>query len=79
MRKKLSGDEIIALIDSFQTQVVPWCEENGFSLHRAFEESRQSEQEKYYVLSTLWGTPFGREYLRCYFRSKGGVLKKNKE
>lgn len=66
---KKSVKEIADLLDYFRNIVAPWCKENGYSLHDAFEESRENDRPKYQILSALWSCYIGREYLRSYFRS----------
>lgn len=79
MRKKVDPDQFAQLMDDFEKIVLPWCEENELSLHRAFELSREADPEKYKVLSGLWGTLPGRSYLRSLFRSRGGTLRKGQK
>ena len=75
MRKKVDPDEFAKLLDAFNETIVPWCKENNFSLHQAFEMSRASFPEKHHVLRNLWATEPGRAYLNSYFESRGGRLK----
>ena len=72
--KKISTEEHMRLLDFFLEQIEPWCRENNFSLHQAFEVSREQDKEKYQVLSDLWHTPAGKAYLQSSFR--GGKLRK---
>lgn len=79
MQKKLSSEELKSLLDELNNTVIPWCEENELSLHRAFELSRETDPEKYEVLSRLWSTQFGKEYLRSCFQKHGGILHTKEE
>ena len=67
--------EMRKLMEEFHCTVEPWCEENEFSLHQAFEISRESQPEFHRILSGLWSTTAGKEYLRSLFSSQGGVLR----
>ena len=68
-------DKMRELLDEFHGIVKPWCEENELSLHQAFEISRASQPEIHRILSCLWSTTAGKEYLRSLFSSQGGVLR----
>ena len=72
-KKKINADEAMRLQDDFENIVVPWGRKNKLSLHQAFEKSRSNDIEKYKILSDLWSTYFGKEYLRSAF--SGGKLK----
>lgn len=71
--KKISAEEHMKLLDFFLEHIAPWCRENQYSLHQAFEASRKQDKEKYQVLSDLWHTPSGKAYLKSAFR--GGRLR----
>ena len=73
--RPVDPDKMLELMEKFHRIVEPWCETNEFSLHRAFEVSRESEPEIYHILSELWRTTSGKEYLRSLFSSRGGVLR----
>ncbi len=66
------------LCDDFDRIVEPWCEKNQYSLHEAFENSRKRYLKNYKILSDLWSTYFGKEYLRSVFHSRCGRLRKQK-
>ena len=70
------NEKLTRNLEYFNNIIVPWCEENNYSLHNAFENSRNTDEEKYNVLSELWKYPIGKEYLRSFFRQRGWVLKK---
>ena len=44
---KINAEEMLHLINAFNEIIIPWCEENKLSLHKAFEISRESDIEKY--------------------------------
>jgi hypothetical protein len=83
MRKKISVEQLKELLNGFNSLVVPWCEDNGYSLHKAFEACREGEAEddkqRYYILSELWSCQFGKLYLKDYFRTRGGILRKKEK
>lgn len=72
---KLAAEELAKLLGVFKEQIEPWCRENNFSLHQAFEISREQDKEKYRVLNKLWYTKTGRNFLRSAF--KDGSLSQN--
>lgn len=76
--RKISVSRAMYLQDFFNRKIECWCRENNYSLHEAFEVSRKEKSEYYIILSELWSTYFGREYLRSVFRYNGGRLRKKK-
>jgi hypothetical protein len=72
MAKKITAERLRQLLEEFNQTILPWCEENELSLHEAFERSRETDQEKYKVLSEIWGTYAGKMYLRSLFKERGG-------
>lgn len=76
MKRKLPTNELREATHYFIAIIKPWCIENNYTLHQAFEISRENDDEKYQALSKLWSTPFGKEYLKSAFR--GGRIKKEK-
>lgn len=74
IRRKADPQELRSLLEEFEQTVAPWCRENGYSLHQAFEVSREQDPEKLRVLNGLWSTEAGKSYLRSLFRMKGGHL-----
>lgn len=72
--KKLPTKVLYDLCDQFRKEIVPLCIENNFSLHQAFDYTRRHDEHKHKILSQLWSTYFGKEYLRSCFR--GGRISK---
>lgn len=72
--RRIEPNEMAQLLDAFKQQVLPWCENNEFSLHEAFKRSRDADPEKHTILSRLWHTKQGRAYLSSVFQSKDGRL-----
>lgn len=66
---RISVEETANLLDDFRNIVAPWCKKNGYSLHDAFEVSRESDKPKYEILIRLWSFYVGKSYLRSYFRT----------
>lgn len=75
-RKKVSSERMHELLDEFKNNIMPWCEDNQLSLHKAFEISRTEAKEIYSTLSELWSTAVGKAYLQSVFRSYGGIIRK---
>lgn len=60
----------------FSEKVKPWCIENKYTLHEAFEYSRENDEEKYLILSQLWRTDFGKAYLNSVFSGYRGRVRR---
>lgn len=74
MRKR-TPEEIAELLEKFNTEILPWCQEKNLSLHNAFEITRKNDTEKYAILSALWSIQPGKEYLRDTFNRKSKTPK----
>lgn len=71
MAKKVDSKKMAETLIQFCNVVAPWCQENNFTLHQAFEESRNTDIAKYEIISYLWSTYAGKLYLRSCFRFRG--------
>lgn len=67
---KAKWDEIIKLLEEFEEKLVPWCKENKLSLHKAFDLSRETDKEKYEILSGLYKTDVGKSFLKDHFNKE---------
>lgn len=74
LNENIKDQQSVELIDKLRNEIIPLCIENNFTLHQVFEYTRKYDRDKYFILSQLWKTYFGKVYLRDCFR--GGYIRK---